>query len=118
MPQNPYLAALELVQKHSGTSGQAALAKCILSLYNRVRAYAISDILAPLDRKYTACVFAMLHDYAQHGETEELRIAGRWCVDNFPRLMELSEAMSEARGNLQAKWEKERREELKKQYPD
>ncbi len=115
---NPYLIGLDLVQRNCGTSGQSALAKCILSLYNKAHAFSISEVLAPLDSKYLAVVFAMLNEYGRHGETEELRKAGKFCYENFPRLIELSSAMSNARGDIYQKWEHEREEENRRLYPE
>jgi hypothetical protein len=102
--QNPYLTALELVQKHVGTHGQAALAKCILSLYNHAHAFSIGEILAPLGAEYKEAVLAMVNDYSLNGETPELRIAGEYVRQNFPRLIELSVAMSIARSDVREKW--------------
>lgn len=116
--QNPYLAGLELVKIHHGTSGQAALAKCILSLYNDVHSYSIGEILSPLDSRYTAVVMAMLQEYARHGETEELRQAGKWCVDNFPGLLEMSQAMYAARAEVRRRWDDEREAENRRLYPE
>lgn len=104
---SPYLDALELVKKHPGTSGQAALAKCILSLYNYNHAFSIGDILAPLDDRYTACVLSITQEYARIGENAELRKAGEWVYENFPGLIELSRAMSEARSEVRARWARE-----------
>ena len=115
---NPYLAGLELVKIHHGTSGQGALAKCILSLYNYNPAFSIGDILAPLDDRYTAAVLAMIHEYARHGETAELRLAGEYCYENFPGLIELSNAMSDARADVRRKWEEEREAENRRLYPE
>lgn len=116
--QNPYLAGLELVKIHHGTSGQAALAKCILSLYNDVHSYSIGEILSPLDSRYTAVVMAMLQEYARHGETEELRQAGKWCVDNFPGLLEMSQAMYAARADVRRRWDDAREAENRRLYPE
>jgi len=115
---NPYLAGLDLAKQHHGTSGQSAMVKCILSLYNSRNSFSISEILAPLDDKYSAAVFAMLHEYARHGETEELRIAGRWCVENFPRMIELADAMSNAAGEVRYRWDREHEAEMRRLYPD
>lgn len=115
---NPYLAGLALVKQHSGTSGQAALAKCILALYNPIHAFSIGEILGPLDARYTEVVFAMMSEYAKHGETAELRQAGEWVYREFPRLIELSEAMSDARAEVRQKWEREREEENRRLYPE
>lgn len=118
-PTNPYLRGLALVKIHSGTSGQGALAKCILSLYNSdFYWFPIGDILAPLDAHYTEVVLAMIHAYAEHGETAELRQAGEYCYHNFPRLVELSQAMNDARAEVRAKWEREREEENRRLYPE
>lgn len=118
MNPNPYLAGLELVQQNYGTSGQAALAKCILSLYNQAHAFSAGEILAPLDREYTAVVLAMMNEYAMHGETAELRLAGSYVYENFPRLIELSGAMCDARVTVTQKWQRQHEEEMRRLYPD
>lgn len=105
---NPYLEAFELVQQHYGTSGQVALAKCILSLYNRENAFSIAEVLGPLDEHYTRVVLAMVKEYSVHGETEALCVAGRWVCEEFPRLLELSEAMKQARYQVRRRWDEER----------
>lgn len=104
---DPYLVALDLVKQNSGTSGQAALAKCILSLYNSQHAFSIGEVLGPLDARYTTVVLNMVVAYANHGETAELREAGRWVFENFPRLGELSEAMANARAVVHLEWERQ-----------
>lgn len=115
---NPYLAGLDLVKQHYGTGGQAALAKCILSLYNPVHAFSVGEILGPLDRRYTEAVFAMMTEYSKHGETAELRQAGEWVVAEFPRLLELSAAMDAARSEVRKKWDREREAENRRLYPE
>lgn len=115
---NPYLAALDLVKQHSGTSGQAALAKCILSLYNREHSFSIGDILCPLDDCYGKVVMDMLTAYLKRGETAELRQAGKWAYENFPGLVELSDAMSAARAEVRQKWDREREAENRRLYPE
>lgn len=117
-PTNPYLIALAQVQLHHGTSGQAALAKAILSLYNDVYSFAMGEILAPLDTHYTRIVLDIMTEYAHHGETAELRQAGEWCYQNFPRLREQAVAMHEARSALREQWAREREEENRRLYPE
>jgi hypothetical protein len=97
---SPYTRGFDLVRKHPGTSGQIALAKCILSLYDPCHAFSAGEVLWSLDREYTDTVLAMLAEYAERGETEELRQAGRWVYQNFPCLIELSDAMRQARIQL------------------
>ena len=118
MPTNPYLAGLALVKKHSGTSGQSALAKCILSLYNEEHCFSIGGILGPLDTTYTEVVLNMIAEYAKHGETLELREAGKYVYANFPGLVEMSAAMSSARYAVRRKWEEEREAENRRLYPE
>ncbi len=115
---NPYLAGLELVKQNYGTSGQGALAKCILSLYNQTHAFSIGEILGPLDRKYQAVVLAMVNEYARYGETAELRQAGEYVYATFPRLIELSNAMSNARGDVRQEWDRQHEAEMRRLYPD
>lgn len=115
---NPYLSALDLVKQNHGTGGQAAIAKCILSLYNDGHSFSIGEILGPLDARYTGVVLAMVQAYAAHGETEELRKAGKWTYENFPRLIELSEAMSNARALVRQEWERQHDEEMRRLYPE
>lgn len=116
--QNPYLAGLELVKINHGTSGQNALAKCILSIYNWNHAFSIGEVLAPLDERYTAVVLAMVNEYAKHGETAELRQAGEWVYENFPGLIELSNAMYEARAEVRRERDRKREEENRRLYPE
>ncbi|MGZ8256610.1 MAG: hypothetical protein ACXWTX_02445 [Gallionella sp.] len=104
--KNPYLVGLELVKQHDTTSGQLALAKFILSIYNDCHAFSIGEILCSLDARYTEVVFTMLNYYAKNGETSELRQAGEWVYANFPRLIELSEAMQSARHQVRCEWER------------
>ena len=115
---NPYLAGLDLVKQNYGTSGQAALAKCILSLYNQVHSFSIGEILGTLDATYSGVVLAMVNEYTRNGETAELRQAGEYVFANFPRLIELSNAMSDARSEVYRKWEREREEENRRLYPE
>lgn len=106
-----YQEAWDLIQMHQGTSGQAALAKCVLSLYNGENAFSIGEILWPLDNRYTEVVLGMVLDYAQNGETAELVRVGGLVYKSFPRLVELSESMIAARAAVYKKWESEREEE-------
>jgi hypothetical protein len=115
---NPYLVALDLVKQHDGTSGQAALAKCILSLYNPRHAFSMGEILGPLDERYASVVLAMVRAYAAHGETAELRQAGEWVYSDFPRLVELSDAMANARAEVRQEWDRQREEEHRRLYPE
>lgn len=115
---NPYLAGLELVKYHEGTGGQIALAKCILSLYNSEHSFSIGGILASVDGHYAKIILAMITEYLTHGETKELREAGSYVYENFPRLVELSDAMSSARYEVRKEWDRQREEEAERLYPN
>lgn len=117
MHRKIYQEALAQVKQHHGTSGQIALAKCILSLYNSRHAFAISEILQSTDSNYTRLILSMIAEYSLHGETEDLRVAGRYVYDAFPRLIELSEAMSIARSEIKNKWGKRTRKRNEKTLP-
>ena len=106
------------MQQNNGASGQAALAKCILSLYNNQHAFSIGEILGPLDRAYTRVVLAMVSEYAAHGETMELCQAGRYVYANFPRLIKLSNAMSDARAVVRQEWAWQHEEEIRRMDSD
>jgi len=101
---NPYLAGLELVKKNEGTSGQAAVAKCVLSLYHPQHGFSMAEILWGLDERYTGVIMGMVQAYGTHGESEELRVAGRYVIEHFPNLVELSDAALEARCAVQEEW--------------
>jgi len=118
MNPNPYLAGLELVKKHYESSSQSALAKCILSLYNHAHAFSIGEILEPLGGEYKTVVLAMVNEYARYGETAELRFAGEFIYANFPRLKELSNAMSDARRDVWQQWNLREEEEFRRQDLD
>ena len=116
MSQNPYLVALELLKINHGTLGQGALAKCVLSLYNSDHSFGIGEVLARTDDRYTQVVMNMLKEYSVNGETEELRMAGEYVSENFPRLIELSSAMQNARDEVRQEWEHQRQEEADRLY--
>lgn len=118
MSPNPYTAALELVQTNHESSSQSALAKCILSLYNHAHAFSIGEILGPLGREYRTVVLAMVNEYAKYGETAELLLAGEYVKANFPRLTELSNAMSDAKITVWQNWQWQEEEESRRLYPD
>lgn len=111
MAENIWLIALEKVKQHPGTSGSGALAKAILSFYNPNHAFSMGDILSSLDHEYSAIAIRMTAEYAAHGETPELRVAGEEIYKTFPRLIELSEAMYEARQSVRSEWDRQRERE-------
>lgn len=102
-----YQLAHEQLKKHYGTSGRAALAKAVLSLYNGpVYGFGMAEILAPLDSKYLNLVMGMMNYYAKVGETQTLRDAGEYAKQEFPALVELAQTGYRAKQELREKWDR------------
>lgn len=94
---NPYHTAMLTIQAHKDPRAKLALAKCILSLYNPEHAFSIGEILTAGDAATSAITVAMLNEFAASGETEVLRQVGEWVHNNFPELIQVSNAMSLSR---------------------
>lgn len=108
---NPFLEAMEVIERYPGTGGSGALAKCVLSLWNSVHCFSMAEILGPLDQSNSALVVRMVQEYAQHGESDELRTAGSWVYRNNPGLVEISDAQQQGRHEVRRRWELERERE-------
>jgi hypothetical protein len=103
---SPYDEALQFIKQNPGTGGAGSLAKLVLSLYNQICGYSFAECIGNLDANLTAVALRMVKDYAQRGETEDLRAAGKIIADDlYPGLWEMSLAMNEARAATRAKWE-------------
>lgn len=104
-----YDEALQFIKRNPGTGGAGSLAKLVLSLYNQICGYSFAECVGNLDEHLTEVAVRMVKDYAEHGETEDLRAAGKIIVDLYPGLWEMSLAMNEARAATRAKWEADER---------
>lgn len=113
MTNTPYIDALNWIQDRSDTGGGVRLARLVLSLYNPddFPISAGSCIDGGIDDVGRKMAIAALLDYAQHGETEELRVVGRQLWDRYPGIREVCEAMVEAKRQIFRRWEREREEE-------
>lgn len=111
MAENIWLLALEKVKQHPGTGGSGAMAKAILSFYNPEHSFSMGEIMRSLDQEYSSIVLQMAAEYSAQGETPELRQAGEEVYNRFPRLIELSEAMYEARQRVRSEWDRQRERE-------
>lgn len=111
---SPYEEALQFIRQNPGTSGSSGLAKLVVSLYNEICGFSFAECVRSLDPHLTNVALRMVADYAKHGETPDLRAAGKIIVDDlYPRLWETGKALNEARTELRKKWEaEERKEEL------
>ena len=109
----PYIDARNWIQRGPDTGGGVRMAKLVLSLYNpdKCPVSAGSCIDGGLDTKGRKIAVAILLDYAEHGETDELRAVGRQLWDQYPGIREVCEAMVEARQQIYRRWDREREEE-------
>lgn len=108
---NSYSKALAFIQRNPGSSGGLGLAKLILSIYNAYHCYSIRECLEPLDRDNTDLALAMIRLHAAGQERQSLNEAGAWVYENFPRLVEQSSVMQEARERCRNRWDREREQE-------
>lgn len=113
-----YDEALKIIKQHPGTGGAGSLAKLVLSLYNDMCGFSFAECVGNLDDRLTNLALRMVSDYAKHGETEDLRAAGKVLVEEYPGLWEMSLAMRDARQATRERWERERKAEEEKQIHD
>lgn len=104
---SPYDEALLIIRQHPGTSGAGGLTKLLLSLYNDLCGFSFAECVSSLDDRLTGVALRMVQDYAKHGETEDLRSAGKALVDDHPGLWEMGLAMREAREAVRQRWKRE-----------
>lgn len=90
--QNPYLRAAEMMEHHPTTGGSYALAKAILSLYSDENCYSIRECLDGRDADITRVIVEMVAHYAQRGEDQTLRMAGKKACQMYPHLLEIGYA--------------------------
>jgi hypothetical protein len=103
-----YIEAFEAIKQNPGTGSSTSLAKLVLSLYNQQCSYSFAECIGNLDAKLTALALRMVADYAQSGETQELRDVGtELCNDLYPHLWEMGQAMQAAREDTRRKWQQE-----------
>jgi hypothetical protein len=81
-----------------------------LSLYNSDCGFSFAECVSNLDDRLTSLALRMVLDYAERGETDDLRAAGKILADDlYPRLWEMGRAMRDARQATREKWEAEER---------
>lgn len=103
---SPYDEAFQFIQRNPGTGGASSLAKLILSLYNDSCGYSFAECIGNLDDRLTLLALRVVQDYADRGESADLRAAGKVIHDDlYPRLWEMGLAMQDARTNLRSKWQ-------------
>ena len=107
---SPYDEALQIIKQNPGTGGAGSMAKLVLSLYNDMCGYSFAECVGNMDQRLIGVALRMVKDYAEHGETEDLRAAGKVISDDlYPRLWEMGIAMRDARSALRSKWQDDER---------
>jgi hypothetical protein len=105
---SPYDEALSIIKQHPGTGGAGGLAKLVLSLYNSDCGFSFAECVGSLDDRLTSVALRMVQDYAAHGESDDLRAAGKIIsTDLYPELWEMSMAMRDAREATRRRWQQE-----------
>lgn len=108
---SPYDEALNVIKQHQGTGGAAGLAKLVLSLYNSDCGFSFAECVGSLDGRLTGIALRMIQDFTTHGETDDLRAAGKViATDLYPGLWEMSMAMRDAREATRRRWQQEEQE--------
>ncbi len=118
MPPTPYRDALAWInQVGDDTGGGSRLAKLLLSLYNSHDfPISVADCIdGGIDHEGRELALAMLRDYAERGECEELRQVGAEVVNWYPGFREICEAMVNARQEVRRRWEREREQEAERE---
>lgn len=106
--QNVYERALTKLKSHPSSRVRISLAKSILTVYNERHAFSVGEMFDGLDDEHKILILEIFTEYANNFENSNgFREVGRYCYDNFPRLIELSEAMFDARSVVRGKWERE-----------
>lgn len=106
-----YQEAFDWIDQHPGTGSSLGMAKLILSLYNgRDFPFAFADCVRTFDGPRSDLAGRLAMEYAQFGETQELRVVGRNLHEKYPHLWELGAVAVEAMDDLRDKWRRERDE--------
>lgn len=116
--KNPYDEALQWVTKNPGTGSATSLAKLILSLWNSDCGFSFRECTGNLDSNLSALALRMVQHFDKHGEDAELVAVGHTICEDFPRLWEMSMAMSNARSELRQEWDRAREAEWKRENPN
>ncbi len=103
----PYQEAMDFIHRSTGTGSAAGMAKLILSLYNQNHSFGIGECLYSFDRERLDLAVRIIQHYAAVGEDEALRNAGLQIFQEWPRLVELSNAASEAKTEVRNRWRAE-----------
>lgn len=104
---NPFLEAIQFIKYATGTGSGQGMAKLIFSIYNDRNCFGYGECIRAFDRERLDLALRMITHYHEHGEDAELREAGRYVADNYPRLIELANVMSDAKYDLREKWRRE-----------
>lgn len=103
----PYHEAMIVMSRNYGTGSSAGMAKLILSLYNAIHSFSLGECLDTFDRDNRDLAIRMIQYYVANGEDEALREVGREVYEKWPKLIELSNAASDAKAEVRQRWRRE-----------
>lgn len=115
---SPYQEALDFINRYPGTGSAAGMAKLILSIYNSAHSFSLGECLHSFDRDRLDIAIRMIQHYAEHGEDADLCRIGYEIYQTSPRLVELSNAASDAKAKVRNRWRAEEEARLAELYPD
>lgn len=104
MTISPYQEAIHWIKRHPGTGSATSLAKLILSLWNEDCGFSFRECTSNLDVNLSDLAVRIASHFNDHGEDSELVAIGHEVCDLYPRLWEMSQAMSQARQAVREQW--------------
>lgn len=110
---NPIAEGLEFAKRASHSGSGIGMAKLILSLYNSNHSFSFSECVSAFDRTRLDLAARMVSHYCTNGEDEALLEAGQYVHKNFPQLLELSSAASNAKSEVREQWRRAEEEKYR-----
>ena len=101
---NPFDEAIQIINELDGSSTAEGLAKLILTFYNDVHPFSITECMRGFDPAMRALALRMLNHYLAHGEDKSLLNAGERIKETWPTILELSKAGRQAKSDVLQKW--------------
>jgi len=101
---NPFEKATETINGLDRSASAEGLAKLILTLYNDAHPFSFSECTRSLDSDNLRLALQLINYYLTNGEDASVINAGNTICENWPHLIELSKAGSDAKADVLRKW--------------
>ncbi len=98
---SPYQEGLQWITSRPGTGSARGIAKLILSLWNEDCSFSFRECVSELDSNLSGLAQRMTAQFLSAGEDQDLAEVGHKVVELYPRLWEVSLAMTHARREKQ-----------------